>query len=48
VPWLVPGQRVAAALREHGLRAPLLLSESAEDQDLLAALLRWRSSASGA
>jgi uroporphyrinogen-III synthase len=48
VPWLVPGERVATALREHGLRAPLLLSESAEDQDLLAALLRWRSSASGA
>ena len=48
VPWLVPGERVGTALREHGLRAPLLLSESAEDQDLLDALLRWRSSASGA
>jgi uroporphyrinogen-III synthase len=48
VPWLVPGERVATALREQGLRAPLLLSESAEDQDLLSALLRWRSSASGA
>jgi uroporphyrinogen-III synthase len=48
VPWVVPGERVAAALREQGLRAPLLLSDSAEDQDLVAALLRWRSNASGA
>jgi uroporphyrinogen-III synthase len=48
VPWLVPGERVAAALRGQGLRAPLLLSDSAEDQDLVAALLRWRSNASGA
>ncbi len=48
VPWVVPGERVAAALRERGLRAPLLLADSAEDQDLVAALLRWRCSASGA
>jgi uroporphyrinogen-III synthase len=48
VPWLVPGERVAAALLGQGLRAPLLLSESAEDQDLIAALLRWRSSVSDA
>jgi uroporphyrinogen-III synthase len=48
VPWVVPGERVAAALREQGLRAPLLLADSAEDQDLVAALLRWRSNASGA
>jgi hypothetical protein len=45
---VVPGESVAAALREQGLRAPLLLSDSAEDQDLVAALLRWRSNASGA
>lgn len=48
VPWVVPGERVAAALREQGLQAPLLIAESAEDQDLVAALLRWRSSVSGA
>jgi uroporphyrinogen-III synthase len=48
VPWVVPGERVAAALREQGLRAPLLLADSAEDQDLVAALLRWRCNASGA
>ena len=46
--WLVPGGRVAKGVRELGLPAPLLLAESAEDQDLVAALLRWRSSASGA
>ena len=48
VHWLVPGARVAAGVRELGLAAPLLQSESAEDQDLVAALIRWRSSASGA
>jgi uroporphyrinogen-III synthase len=48
VHWLVPGPRVAAALTELGLRAPLLQAASAEDQDLVAALIRWRSSVSGA
>src|SRR5271168_45252 len=48
VHWLVPGARIAAGLRERGLKAPLLQAESAEDQDLVAALLRWRSSVSGA
>ena len=42
--WLVPGERVAKALREHGLDAPLLQASSAEDHDLVRALLRWRSS----
>jgi uroporphyrinogen-III synthase len=46
--WLVPGERVAAGLRRRGLRAPLLTAASAEDQDLVAALLRWRSSESAA
>ena len=46
--WLVPGERVAAGLRELGLKAPLLQADSAEDQDLAAALIRWRSSVSGA
>lgn len=46
--WLVPGERVAAGLRELGLKAALLRAESAEDQDLAAALVRWRSSVSEA
>jgi uroporphyrinogen-III synthase len=46
--WLVPGKRVAAGLRELGLNAPLLQADSAEDQDLVAALTRWRSSVSEA
>jgi len=46
--WLVPGERVAAGLRELGLKAPLLHADSAEDQDLAAALIRWRSSVSEA
>ena len=46
--WLVPGERVASGLRELGLTAPLLHADSAEDQDLAAALIRWRSSVSGA
>ncbi len=48
VHWLVPGARIASGLRARGLQAPLLQSESAEDQDLVAALVRWRSSVSGA
>jgi uroporphyrinogen-III synthase len=48
VHWLVPGERIAAGLRELGLSSPLVRAESAEDHDLVAALLRWRSSASGA
>jgi uroporphyrinogen-III synthase len=46
--WLVPGERIAAALRERGLLSPLVQAESAEDHDLVAALIRWRSSVSGA
>jgi uroporphyrinogen-III synthase len=48
VHWLVPGGRIAAGLRELGMQAPLLQAESAEDQDLVTALIRWRSSVSGA
>ena len=48
VHWLIPGERIALELRERGLQAPLLQAESAEDQDLVTALIRWRSSASGA
>jgi uroporphyrinogen-III synthase len=46
--WLVPSERVALSLREIGLQAPLLRAASAEDQDLVTALIRWRSSVSGA
>jgi uroporphyrinogen-III synthase len=46
--WLVPGERVALGLRERGLRAPLLQAESADDHDLVRALVRWREGASGA
>ena len=46
--WLVPGERVASGLRRLGLKAPLRQADSAEDQDLAAALIRWRSSVSGA
>ena len=48
VHWLVPGERIAAGVRERGLLAPLLVAASAEDHDLVAALIRWRSSVSGA
>ena len=43
--WLVPGPRVARGLRERGLKAPLLEARSAEDQDLVSELKRWRSTA---
>jgi uroporphyrinogen-III synthase len=43
--WLVPGERVAAGLRQRGMHGPMLTAASAEDHDLVAALLRWRSDA---
>jgi uroporphyrinogen-III synthase len=46
--WLVPGERIAAGVRERGLSAPLLRAESADDQDLVAALVSWRAAESGA
>ena len=48
VHWLVPGARIAAGIRERGLCAPLLQADSAEDHDLVAALVRWRAVESGA
>jgi uroporphyrinogen-III synthase len=48
VHWLVPGARVAGAVRERGVLAPILQADTAEDQDLVAAIMRWRSSVSGA
>jgi uroporphyrinogen-III synthase len=46
--WLVPSSRVAQEVRGRGVKAPILQADSAEDQDLLAAIRRWRSSTSGA
>jgi uroporphyrinogen-III synthase len=40
--WLVPGERVAAGLRQRGLLASIVTAASADDQDLVAALVRWR------
>lgn len=48
VHWLVPGERIAVGMRELGLNAPLLQARSAEDQDLVSALIRWRAGVSGA
>jgi uroporphyrinogen-III synthase len=48
VHWVIPGERIASGLRELGLQAPLLQARSAEDQDLVTALIRWRTSVSGA
>ena len=48
VHWLVPSARVAESLVKLGLGAPLIEADSADDQDLVAALIRWRSSESGA
>ena len=48
VHWLVPGERIDLGLRELGMLAPVLQSRSAEDQDLVTTLIRWRSSVSGA
>lgn len=46
--WITPGARVSQALASAGIRGPFIDAASAENQDLLAAALRWRSSASGA
>jgi uroporphyrinogen-III synthase len=48
VHWLVPGARVAAAVRACGIGGAILQAASAADHDLLAAVVRWRSSESGA
>jgi uroporphyrinogen-III synthase len=45
VHWLVPSARVAEALG-RGFRAPLLTAASAENHDLVAELVRWRSTES--
>ncbi len=46
--WVVPGARIAQSLRERGLSGVLLQADSAEDQDLVAAIVRWRAGESAA
>ncbi len=46
--WVVPGARIAQSLRERGLSGVLLQADSAGDQDLVAAIVRWRAGESGA
>jgi uroporphyrinogen-III synthase len=46
--WLVPSARVGEELVRMGLTAPLIRAASAEDHELVAALVRWRNSVSGA
>jgi uroporphyrinogen-III synthase len=46
--WLVPGSRVAAAVRALGIMAPIVEADSALDQDLVSAIVRWRAGESGA
>ena len=48
VPWLVPGARVAQSLRDRGHGGGILQADSADDQDLVSAITRWRASESGA
>jgi len=40
--WLVPGARVAAALREQGVLGPIVQARSAEDHDLVEAVVRFK------
>jgi uroporphyrinogen-III synthase len=48
VHWVVPSARVAESLRAGGVKAPSLLARSADDQDLVSALIDWRAGESGA
>ena len=46
--WVAPSARVAQGIVELGARQPVIQASSAEDQELLDAVLRWRSTLSGA
>lgn len=48
VHWLVPSTRVAEGLRACGVSAPLLQAGSAEDHELVSAVVRWRAGGSAA
>ncbi len=43
--WLVASERIGSGLRQIGLVAPLLQAASAQDQDLVDALLAWHAKA---
>jgi uroporphyrinogen-III synthase len=46
--WLVPSLRVGAALQARGFGGRLIVAASAEDQDLVSALVGWRRASAGA
>jgi uroporphyrinogen-III synthase len=46
--WLIASERIASGLARWDLRRAAILAASAEDQDLVAALLRWRAGESAA
>lgn len=46
--WVVPSARVAQGLTELKIQQPAIQAASAEDQELVNAVLRWRSTPSGA
>jgi uroporphyrinogen-III synthase len=46
--WVAPSERVCAGIVELGARRPVIQAVSAEDQELVNAILRWRSAESGA
>lgn len=48
VHWVVPSARVAESLRAGGVQGPSLLARSAEDQELVSALIAWRAGESSA
>jgi len=46
--WVAPSERVAFGISRLGARLPIIRAASAEDQELVGAVLRWRSTESGA
>jgi len=46
--WLIASERIGVGMAGWGLRHAAILAASAEDHDLVDALLRWRRSESGA
>jgi uroporphyrinogen-III synthase len=46
--WVTPSARVSEALVAAGVRGRILTAPSADDQEVLAELLRWRAGESGA
>ncbi len=46
--WVTPSARVSEALAAAGVRGRILTAPSADDQEVLAELLRWRAAESGA